>query len=215
MEHYKVEDYLELREYLINKFTPLYTINDKAHQIDHVIDVCDRALRINTEFDLRQDPRYIVIAALSHDLFTWSRSNHQFLAYQYIVSLKESWINQFDEKERQLIALACLEHRASYKGYYTSMLSELIAAADRGDPTELKEKIKRCFDYGVDKLKQSPKEALLRVIPHLQDKYLNKAYGNNPPLFYRVYGAGITDLQNTLKTLTLEHELFKDYIQYL
>lgn len=203
-------DYLELRDYLINKFTPMYSINDKAHQIDHVIDVCDRALRLNQDFTLGLDPRMIVISALCHDLFTWSRNNHHYLAKEYLLSLNESWIMSYDSEQVLQMANAAYEHRASWKGGYSSLLSELIATADRGEPGNIEEKIRRCYLYGVDKLKETPAVAIARVIPHLLEKYCEAGYGNNPPLYYRVYGEKLEQMKQEILALTPESDLIKN-----
>ena len=207
---YQESEYLELREFLIRKFTPMYSINDKAHQIDHVIDVCDRALRINADFSLGLDRRHIVISALCHDLFTWSRNNHHYLAKEYITSVREPWNDGFTVEELETMGLAAMQHRASWKGEYSSLLSELIATADRGEPGNIEEKIRRCYLYGVDKLKETPEVAIARVIPHLIEKYCEAGYGNNPPLYYRVYGVQLQKMKQQILALTPESDLIKN-----
>ena len=210
MAHLYTElEFSALKEFLIKKFTPMYALNDKAHQIDHVIDVCDRALKINAVFGLGLDRRLIVISAICHDIFTWSRNNHHHLAKEYLLTTTESWISGFSETERETMALAAYEHRASWKGGYSSLLSELIATADRGAPGNIEEKITRCYLYGVDKLKETPAVAISRIIPHLIEKHCGSDYGNNPPLYYRIYGGQLDKMKQEILALTPESPLIK------
>lgn len=206
-------DHLELKEFLVHRFAKQYALNDKAHQIDHVVDVCDRALRINDEYGLGLDPKQIVISAICHDIFTWSRNNHHHLAKEYLLTTSEQWILGFSDAERRDMAMAALEHRASWKGGYSSMLSELIATADRGEPGNIEEKVRRCYLYGVDKLKQSPEDAIARIIPHLLEKYCADGYGNNPPLYYRVYGERLADMRQTIMSLDHNSKIIKDLME--
>lgn len=206
---YAESEWAELKETLVRRFTPLYSVNDKAHQIDHVIGVCDRAIEINERFGLGLDRRKIVISALSHDLFTWSRFNHHMLAEAYLLTAQEKWLEGWGFSDRQEMAWACLEHRASWTRDYSTQLSQLIATADRGVPGNLEEHVWRCYLYGRDNLKQSHQEALERVIPHLVEKLCTKGYGKNPPLYTTVYGALIDQQIEQVKALTLNHPLLQ------
>lgn len=207
---YLEAEFAQLKEQLHEQFSPLYAINDKAHQIDHVVDVCDRALDINELFGLGLDRRMVVISAMCHDLFTWSRSNHHLLAEQYLLTVREPWLVGFTSEDRRLMGAACREHRASWKGGYTSMLSELIATADRGVPGNLEEMIWRCYLYGRDKLGEPHDIALGRIIPHLVAKHCKPDYGNNPPLYEKVYGVKLKQQQQLLEELTMESPLLQN-----
>lgn len=210
-EHlYTESEFAQLKEALITVYEPYYLINDEAHQIDHVVAVCDRAIEINEHQNLGLDRRMIVIAALTHDLFTRFRSNHHIMAYHFLETAREPWLVGFTNDEKQLMAFACLEHRASWKGDYTSLLSELIATADRGVPGNLDELVWRCYLYGRDRLKENHQDAKERIIPHLVAKLCKDDYGKNPPLYATVYGKRIEDQRNLVMSLDAQHPVFEN-----
>lgn len=191
-----IEYYKELSEYLTDE----YSLNDTAHHIDHVKAVCNRALCINAAYRLGYDPFMIIAAALYHDLFTRFRDNHHYLAEVHILTSKHWSLRRFDDEQRVLIGKACLEHRASWKGGYSSTLSELIATADRGSPNNLTEMVTRCYSYGISKLKQTPQEALDRVLPHLREKYSRTGYQKLSSLYMRVYGSKLEAMWDVIET---------------
>lgn len=191
-----IDYYKELSEYLTDE----YSLNDTAHQIDHVKAVCNRALCINAAYQLGYDPFMIIAAALYHDLFTRFRDNHHYLAEAHILTSKHWSLRRFDDEQRVLIGKACLEHRASWKGGYSSTLSELIATADRGSPSNLTEMVTRCYSYGISKLKQTPQEALDRILPHLREKYSRTGYQKLSPLYMRVYGSKLEAMWDVIET---------------
>lgn len=211
---YEENEYMTLMEMLIQKYETHYKLNDDAHQIDHVISVANHALELNTVLSLNIDRRMIVVPAILHDLFTWSRSNHELLAYHHLMTMNEPWIRQFDVFQRQAMANACKEHRASYKGKYTGLLSELIASADRGKPTDIHEAVKRAYLYGTSKLRLANDEAQLRAIEHIQEKFTKTGYAKYPKLFLEVYRDELVQFQEDIKNITLDY--FKQpHVQYL
>lgn len=198
---FEEHEYRELQNFLVNKFEKQYAINDRAHRLDHVVSVAELALEINERLELQIDRRLIVIPAICHDLFTWSRSNHQTLAYHYLKTLNESWILAFDEHERELMASACAEHRASYDGSYTSILSELIASADRGRPTDFDTVVRRAVDYAEGVLKLSTEEARVKAVEHVKEKFGRSGYARYPLLYMRVFGDELKQLQDKVSKL--------------
>lgn len=198
---FKESEYLDLRELLIDRYTDRYATHDKAHRIDHVVSVCDLALEMNERMVLGLDRRLIVVPALLHDLFTWSRSNHEQLAYYNILTNQDSWIQGFSDDERRSMALACLEHRASYKGTYSSLLSELIASADRGAPDSVERAIARSYGYATTKLGMSETEARVHSVEHVKEKFGKGGYAKYPELYLRYFGERLVDFQEAISRL--------------
>lgn len=194
--NYWINHYQELVDHLTDE----YSLNDRAHQIDHVKAVCNRALCINAAFELGLDQFMIIAAALYHDLFTRFRDNHHYLAETFILTSKHRTLSRFTEEQRVLIGKACLEHRASWKGGYSSLLSELIATADRGNPSNLTEMVTRCYQYGRSRLGNTHEEALERILPHLREKYSRTGYQKLPPLYMRVYGAKLEAMWDAIES---------------
>jgi hypothetical protein len=199
----------ELIEMLMRKYEYAYSICDKAHQFEHTLQVCKTALELNQKFDLGIEERLIVPPALLHDLFTWSRSNHHYLAHSFFTFEPASWlVNNYTQEERELMGLAALEHRASWKGGYSSLLSELIATADRGDPQDVVEMIRRAIQY---RRKHNPEMSaevqVIESLKHLREKFHSETgYAVYPPLYLKVYGESLKKRDNVLLALTPESE---------
>ena len=110
--------------------------NSEGHGIKHVMDVMYRALHYNESLNLKLNKKEIVLASLLHDMYSGSsRKTHHILGHDYVM---KSTSKVFDGLNKESIAKAILEHRASYTGEYSSLLSELISSADRGEPNLMK-----------------------------------------------------------------------------
>lgn len=113
-----------------------YELNDsESHGYKHLDDVYELAMKIKNKLSLDIPDNLILITAYTHDMFSSiNRDLHHVLGYKYILDTNVYFLNDLSISDRYLIAHAVKEHRASYKGVYTSVLSELISAADRGIP---------------------------------------------------------------------------------
>ena len=192
----------EIKEYR-NRMEALvienYKLNDAGHQIDHAESVCDLGLAINTKLQLGLSERNIITAAYMHDIFAnmndkQQRSKHQELSYLAVLDTK--WIdNTFIDNDDDIInvALACREHRASFRGEYSSLLSELIASADRGFPN-FRAYLKRgLLHHGVDNLDDA--------IDHLKKKYGRDGYAKYPELYAKYFKDELYELHDILDTV--------------
>lgn len=169
--------------------TPSYSLNDVAHGIDHALVVCHTALELNSTFDLQQDEHEIVVAALSHDMFSWTRSNHDKMVYHWLMTLDEEWLHRFRPIQIERIALAAMEHRSSYIGLYSSRLSELIATADRHAPLgQVEELLIRAFGYRGYSLNDTiPLTIVNECIDHVKEKFGTKTKRKFPQLWLDIY----------------------------
>ena len=197
-------DHLELKEDLIRRYSSEYLLNDPAHHIGHVIDVCDLALEINEKMDLGLNKMIIVGAAITHDIFTRYRNIHHVMVRDWLLEANEPWMRHFSAEERQLMAHAAGEHRASYKGEFTSIYSELLSSADRGRPGDIQEMVNRCYIYGRHRLKHTHEEAVARIKPHLMEKFvqLDGSYGRvYPNLWMKMFGEQLAKQSKDIEEL--------------
>ena len=107
---------------------------DSSHGWSHVEDVAKNALEINRKMILNLNEEHLVLVALFHDIYSdIDRKNHHTLAADWFIKfmIKQDKYSTSDILE---MSLAIKEHRASYNGEYSSLLSEVLAAADRGTP---------------------------------------------------------------------------------
>ena len=135
----KQNDTEDLVSELLEELKPIlesFYNNSEGHGIKHVTDVMYRALHYNEILNLKLNKREIILASLLHDMYSESnRKTHHILGHDYVMySLHEV----FDGIDKERVAKAILEHRASYTGEYSSLLSELISSADRGEPNLMK-----------------------------------------------------------------------------
>jgi len=160
------------REMIKEDFGFWYSKNDTAHRENHFIDVESTALEINRRLDLGVDPFLIMLVAWFHDLFAWSRQDHHERSCLWVLKSEYPLLNTLSKSERLMVAFACLEHRSTYKGKYTSVLSELMSAADRGNPNRSVEiALERSVNYQMTARGVSdPVVARQDAIKHLKEK---------------------------------------------
>lgn len=189
-----------------------YVLNDAAHREQHFQEVQGTALQLNRKLGLGVDEVLIAIVAWTHDLFAWDRTNHHTLAAHW-VRVTDFWVIQLlDDEERELVAQACAEHRASYKGEFTSMLSEVISSADRGFAS-VREILQRAYDYrqGED---ESPEVSLKESVEHLVEKFGRGGYARLPDLYRLFYAIELEQRYNDIERLAqLEPSIAMAYLK--
>lgn len=194
------------REAIRNSVLDHYAKNDPRHKIDHADSVYESALFIAGELGLRDsiDTTWIALAAYWHDAFVWvSRKMHHQLAYEYIMTTDHPHIAAVGTIGRECIATATLQHRASGDGIYSSDLSQIIAAADRGVPS-VEARCKRSYVAGSDN------QEIARCVQHLKDKYGSNGYAHGRNQYYTtVYGPQIEQMKKKIDSLTT-----REYMSY-
>lgn len=178
-----------------------YNINDKAHRVDHIDAVWKnaQALMENIEEDI--DEKMVAIAVYTHDLFSWSRNNHHLLAAEYVRTTDAWYMEGITDDERELIALAVAQHRASYTGEYSSIYSELMASADKNEPSNLVEMIQRSIAYAESRLQMDYIPAVQHAFEHMVEKFGRDGYCQYPPLYLKVYEDELEDLWASIDNL--------------
>lgn len=182
-----------------------WELNDQGHQQPHFRAVEECGNYINETLSLGQDPKLILYVAWFHDLFAWSRNNHHEIAFEWIKSTDCPIISQLTRPERETVAYACLEHRASGKGEdhrFHTHLSELMCAADRGFPTNAKALLARAINYRIEK-GVSFNRAILEATEHVKAKYGTDGYAYYPKLYREVFGEALTLQRKEVDDLTL------------
>lgn len=184
--------------------------NDLAHQANHVLAVVEHADVIIKAFpgELEGLRKPIITAAFMHDSFCWKdRDEHHLLAYDYLLDLLPDI--GFSQSDTEAAALACMEHRASWKGPRDSLCSQAVAAADRG-PIDFKGDLKRAMRYRVtrDNLDWGNmtfgelSELISNSADHLVDKFGPEGYAwkTIPTYTSRLYDRQIDTMKRILKS---------------
>lgn len=217
------EEYIERAETFfsvwINDFKRQYhkmvACNDPAHQWEHFKAVYDAGVVLNYRTGCRFQLAAIFLVAHLHDLFAWSRVNHEKLSYAYVTGNDNSLVDTLIEIAhalqgsgtldgmRQTIALACLEHRSSYRGGFSSEFSELMNAADYELPSGLETMLKRAYVYAWNK-DNVHEEAVRLSVQHMADKFGRGGYARYPQIYIDQFGDDLEDLYNDIDELTMD-----------
>jgi hypothetical protein len=193
----------KLRKEIIAGFSHHWEVNDKAHRVEHFEAVYQTGMVIVKRLDLQVDERLVLFAAYFHDLFAWSRVNHHELSNHWMTTTDNPLIvNELISEERRIVGLGCLEHRASFKGNFTSRFSALINSADRGLPNGVESMLARAMDYRKWHFPlMSEDEQMADSILHLKEKYGRKGYARYPDLYIKVFGIELALLQEKIAQL--------------
>lgn len=191
----------ELKSKIVNGFHKHWELNDRAHRIEHFEAVNECALYINNKLGLEHCPKLILLAAFFHDLFAWSRFNHEILSHEWVATTDHEIFRALDFVERDLVAMACAEHRASYDGDFSSSFSELISSADRGFPGDVPSMLNRAVLYRLAQ-GASTDEATRGAVIHLKEKYGTGGYARYPDIYMRAFGDELAKQRLAIDTLT-------------
>ena len=197
-----------LPDELVDRIHAECELNDRAHQPDHVFGVVlmvDKILKIFPECNHYR--KVLMAAALLHDVKCHlNRDIHHVLAAQ-CVDHYYGGLGIFDEHELTLIRLCILEHRASFKGVRTGDVTEIMAAADRGEP-RVPQYLKRAVLYRISQDGTTPENVTADIrhrhvydaVQHLTEKFgiLGYAWKTTSKFVINAYGPQIVDFQNEL-----------------
>lgn len=187
----------ELKEALIKTFEQSYLINDPAHRIDHFERVEECGIYINKTLELGYNENLITAVAYIHDAFSWCRSNHEQMSAHWVLTTKDPIMDIFTKLEKMLISDACREHRASFKGNYSTPFSELMASADRMIPKEADDLLERSILYTQAK-GHDPETAKILAKEHVKEKFGHGGYARYPEMYERVFEKELKSIRDEI-----------------
>lgn len=188
-----------------------YEKNDKQHQYGHIESVCELALKINIELNLKLSDYLLTVAAYCHDMFsTVDRKNHATLAGDWVRNTDIHFLNVMTAEERNLVASAIDEHRGSYKGKYSSIYSEVLSAADRGAP-KVYDIFMRTYrltleerDYNATSKIEHANFALQESVDMMKKKYSLTGYARYNDVYKKVFKDELLDMQTYFSYMTVK-----------
>ena len=197
-------------ERVLGHFRDFYRYTDSAHRLDHIISVKSNAIRIAYLLNETQYLKNILVAVAAHDIFSTpaDRASHHIKAFNYVLDsapiLKRRFKLSCDDVTE--VAYAVLEHRSSHKGGYNSIVSEIVAAADRGIPTieEVKNYMHRSYLYARDHGK-SVTDSKFHAIRHVQDKFGRNGKSRVPDWYNALFAKEIMERQEYVEMLDLAY----------
>ena len=210
---------MDIRMYALSfeaKYAAAYLLNDPAHRENHFREVMDNMLSIMEVVDVGVEgtsaKRMAVAAAYLHDLFAWSRENHHNLSHEFVRSSQCELLADFTPEEREMVALACLEHRASFKGEFSNIFSAAFNAADLGPP-DVMEDVSRAYTYARAKQQDLSREQAVQVaIEHMVDKFGRTGYARRSDIYILSYGVQLEEYFTAIEGLN-EMDLTPDDLE--
>lgn len=199
---------LTLNKELIEKFFRAnYYADEGSHGINHVNHVYILAKKIVETLDLNVGQDELLVACYCHDMFSKiDRERHHIKAEEFIWDNRgELWfLKDLDTDVIIRIARAVAQHRASYTGEYSSVLSEVLSAADRG-VLSTHDTIRRAFSYTMENNPEMKvQEALLNVWRHMKEKFSSKGYARYNDVYKNYFSDELEHFQKFMDYLKLE-----------
>lgn len=134
----------------------------------------------------------IFLATMLHDIRADERKDHHLLGCLESYSNLEirKVIEQYATNPNNVL-YAIYEHRASYKGTFTSLVSEIVSSADRNKPDIAKwvARVKR------GNINNNMEEAL----DHIQKKLGRNGYAKLPPTYMNYYKGSVNKFLNDIE----------------
>lgn len=198
--------YNHLVSAITQKYEDYWKFNDLGHRADHFSDVYATALSIVSRLDIKNiKVEHICLVAYFHDLFSWSRKNHHLLSKCFILTTDCRIVSDIchTPELRLLVANACAEHRASYTGEHSSVLSELMSSADRGMPGDVELKLQRAMDYrrATRSSELSEDQLMVESIQHQKDKFGRNGYARYPEMYKRAFAEELEEMYQRIEEL--------------
>lgn len=192
----------------LNQLVKRYNKFDGAHDEQHALMVMKNSVyianRLMKEENENLNINMVKTIAAMHDLgLEFDRETHHTKSGE-IVRKDKNLRKFFSEEEIEIIAKAVEEHRASYKGDYTSIYSKIVSDADRMN--DIRTMISRTYKWNQKHYPELDEKGLYDVIiGHLRDKYGEKGYAR----FNTKYAEEI--LNQTRKVIMDDNEFMKIY----
>ncbi len=208
----------ELAQNCMRRVEERYLANDRAHRIDHAVDVVNEGIRIATVIGHEELIPGVIVAGYYHDVYRVDAAAHNFLAFKEVLS-DSSYIIEIGGAETRLdvmsIATACMEHRATWTGDYSSILSKIIATADRGNPAKVdtEERIRRSYLYAIDHLGYTNASAKAHAVDHIQAKYGAGGYMKVPLMYMRLYADTLVEQSNLIDNITVASFQWEKFVE--
>lgn len=195
----------KLRSLIVEEYLDSWEKNDPAHRLSHFDEVYRTALEIDHRLKINLPKKQMMVVSYYHDLFANVREVHHHLSYNFILGEKchilRAWLRK---EEIGLVANACREHRASYKGKFSSILSELMNSADRERPKGVARLLERSLHYSIAKNPDLSKEEICKLSSdHIKEKYGRGGYARFPDLYVKAFKEELEEQYDRIETADL------------
>lgn len=164
---------LEIMEFVERSILPRYQAFDKAHNMEHVMNVVRRSLKLAKKMGADENMAYVIAAY--HDLgLEGPRAIHHLTSGKILLADKRlsKW---FSPMQINMMKEAVEDHRASASHAPRSIYGSIVAEADRDLSPETV--FTRTVLFGIDHYPEKTKEEhWQRFVEHMKEKYSNAGY---------------------------------------
>ena len=203
-----------LEKYIENNVLPQYDTNNiGGHGRDHIETVIKRSFEIVKEFNLDVDKNMVYTIAAFHDIgYKENPDEHEEVSSEKFKQDKEI-AKFFNNEQREVIAEAIVDHRASLEYEARSIYGKIVSSADR--ETSVNNMLTRSILYQADKHKaENPniEQVIEYSYKKLSSKYGKGGYAKMyyPDKKYTDYLENMQELlENKEKFIKAEKDLAK------
>lgn len=189
----------DIRQLIWDRAKKYYPVK-ASHGLNHIEDNLNMAEKM-LAFAKEPFTDQIYAAIVFHDsgLEKYGREIHEVHSAEIA---KRELKDLFSSKDLYLIAAAIREHRASFKGKFTSMLSDICSSADRNAP-HFESTVARSFLYTSEHHPEFDFDEKCRTVAdHLCKKYGTSGYARFPIYYSRYYRNDLRSYQKKMDMLT-------------
>ena len=164
----------DLRDYVQGQVLPLYQRSDSAHGPEHIRQVLANSWELAQ--GLEADLRLVYVVAAYHDLGIafFGRQDHHLTSARLL--REDGALSQwFTPEERETMAQAVEDHRASVDREPRSLYGKIVSEADRDiDPERI---VRRVMEYGKARFPEKDTSwQVRRAVEHIREKYGEGGY---------------------------------------
>lgn len=191
----------ELVVYIETEFFPIYETFDKGHDLKHINEVIDRALKISESLD-DLDIDVVYAAAALHDIgIKVQRKNHAFYSGQ-IIENNSGLRRFFDCDKIKIIKEAAEDHSTSRGVEPRSIYGKIVCDADKDN--DLETSLTRAYEFTLAYFPDFTQEECLENV----FEQLNFKFGNEGKVHFWIGTEGQQEFLNQMKSLANDKDAF-------
>lgn len=152
---------INLKNYIENEVFPIYKLNGKSHNLEHIKFVLNRAFEISKNYDINVNLLYIAVSY--HDIGDHiDRENHEIVSAKWVEDDKK--LDKFLSKEEKKIVKEAIEdHRASSSRIPRNIYGKILSSADKNISVDTY--FRRAINYSLEHFPEYKKEQ------HIEESY--------------------------------------------